>query len=110
MVEGIRCKVKGVSSMLEGRRPMVERRLKIANRHIHYLPSLTFSPSQLPTFVFFTTSAFRLPNSFICHLCLFMSGMLKVPDGIQTFIINGIQGIYDPVLKKGVGHRFALIQ
>jgi hypothetical protein len=39
-----------------------------------------------------------------------MSGELKVPDSIQTFIINGIQGIYDPVLKKGVGHRFAMIQ
>jgi len=39
-----------------------------------------------------------------------MMAMFKMPDGIQTLIINGIQGINNSVLEKGIGHGFAFIQ
>lgn len=41
---------------------------------------------------------------------LFVPARLEVPDRIQTFVVNGVQGIDDAVLEKDVGHGFPLIE
>jgi hypothetical protein len=70
-IEDARLKPKGQRYVVEGRLSMVESKLKITNLHTHLDPSLTFTPSQLLTFVFLPTSvrlslsqtAFPIPDS-----------------------------------------------